>query len=204
METLSSKQQQVLEFIQDYYRQRSFPPSVREICQGVGLKSTSTVHGHLQRLEKKGLIRHDPACPRTIELMDIPGYARTPVQHVPIIGKVTAGEPILVVENIEGILPVAAEKLKDKETFALVVKGESMIDKGILEGDHIIVQRNAEIRDGDIVVALIKGEEATVKSFYREGDMVRLQPANPAMQPIYVHANDVGICGKVIGLSRWL
>lgn len=198
---LSSRQQRVLDFIKDYYLERGFPPSVRDICAGVGLKSTSTVHGHLQRLEKKGLLKHDPACPRTILLASTPGPSS--VVNVPIVGKVTAGLPILAVENLEGTLPLPADKVKGKEMFGLVVKGRSMIDEGILDGDSIVVQRDAEVHDGDIVVALVAGEEATVKKIYHEGETIRLQPANASMEPIYAHARDVSVLGKVMGVSRW-
>ncbi|MGI6113596.1 MAG: transcriptional repressor LexA [Mahellales bacterium] len=205
-DTLSKKQKRILDFIKSEIEKKGYPPSVREICDGVGLKSTSTVHGYLTRLEKKGFIRRDATKPRTIEVLQegscdyAPSYAPSKEMiSVPIVGKVTAGQPILAVENIEDTFPLPYNFLQTGDTFILRVAGESMINAGILDGDYIIVKQQPVAQNGDIVVALLD-DEATVKRFYKERDHIRLQPENPNMDPIIV--KNVGIIGKVIGLLR--
>ncbi|MBE3577481.1 MAG: transcriptional repressor LexA [Limnochordales bacterium] len=196
--SLSPRQQQILDFIRQEVERRGYPPSVREIGQAVGLKSSATVHGHLNRLEAKGFLRRDPTKPRAIELLG--PEARPATVNVPVVGRVTAGEPILAVENIEQRLPLPTEFFgRDDELFALRVRGDSMVGAGILDGDMVIVARQSAADDGDIVVALLD-DEATVKRFYKEGDRVRLQAENPRYEPIY--AQEVRILGKVIGLLR--
>lgn len=176
---------------------------MREIGQAVGLLSSSTVHGHLQTLENKGYIRRDPTKPRAIEILD--NFRDAPeeqnVIHIPVIGRVAAGRPILAVENIEGTFPVPADLARQDNLFMLNVQGESMIDAGILDGDFIIVRQQNEARNGEIVVALIE-DEATVKRFFKEKNFIKLQPENAAMEPIY--AQNVTILGKVVGVFRSL
>lgn len=193
------KQLEVYEFIKKHILEKGYPPSVREICKGVGLSSTSTVHGHLSKLEKNGLIRRDSTKPRTIEILkDSP--IKKEMIDVPILGKVTAGNPILAVENIEDTFPIALSFMpSNKDLFMLNVSGESMIEAGILDGDLVIVEKTSAAQNGDIVVALIENE-ATVKRFYREKRYIRLQPENKLMEPIIV--NDCAIIGKVIGVFR--
>lgn len=200
MNELSAKQKQILEYMKQEVREKGYPPSVREICEAVGLKSTSTVHGHLSRLEKKGLIRRDPTKPRAIEILD-EDYAlpEKELVQVPIIGNITAGSPILAVENIEDTFPIPVEYVHNDKVFMLKVRGESMIGAGIFDKDLILVRQQSTANNGDIVVALIE-DYATVKTFYKEKDYVRLQPENPSMTPIMVR--DVTILGKVIGLFR--
>lgn len=200
MSRLSTKQQEILDYMKSEVREKGYPPSVREICEAVGLKSTSTVHGHLSRLEKKGLIRRDPTKPRAIEILDssFEGPSRSMV-HVPIVGSISAGTPILAVENIEDTFPLPEEYVHNSDAFMLHVKGDSMIEVGIFDRDLILVRQQPDAVNGDIVVALIE-DYATVKTFYREKDFIRLQPENAAMSPIIV--KDVTILGKVIGLFR--
>ena len=200
-EELSTKQMEVLRFIKGELNKKGYPPSVREICGAVSLKSTSTVHGHLERLEKKGYIRRDPSKPRAIEVLDGDNFmpSRKEMVNVPIIGKVAAGVPILAHENIEDYFPIPVDFLGNQESFMLIVKGDSMINAGILDGDYIIVQKQNTARNGDFVVALIN-EEATVKTYYKEKDYFRLQPENPYLLPIIV--KEVNILGKVIGVFR--
>lgn len=199
---LTGKQLEVLEFLKSELYKKGYPPSVREICEAVGLKSTSTVHGHLERLEKKGLIRRDPTKPRAIEILDSSplSIARDMIE-VPIVGKVTAGQPILAVENIEDTFPLPADFLRGDDSFILTVRGESMIEAGILDGDYVVVKQQNYADNGDIVVALIE-DEATVKTFYKERDHIRLQPENSLMEPILVQ--DVTILGRVTGVFRRL
>jgi len=200
MEQLSEKQKKILEFIKKELHQKGYPPSVREICDAVGFKSTSTVHGYLERLEKKGVIRRDPTKPRAIEILeDTTFISKKELVNVPIVGKVTAGQPILAVENIEDTFPLPVEYVHNSKVFMLNVVGESMINAGILDGDRVIVRQQNYASNGDIVVALLD-DEATVKRFYKEKDHIRLQPENPYMDPIIVH--EVKILGKVIGLFR--
>lgn len=200
MHDLSAKQQQILEYVKSEVREKGYPPSVREICEAVGLKSTSTVHGHLARLEKKGLIRRDPTKPRAIEILsDQPDYPAREIVRVPIVGNITAGSPILAVENIEDTFPIPVDYIHNDSVFMLKVRGESMIGAGIYDKDLILVRQQSNAENGDIVVALIE-DYATVKTFYREKDFIRLQPENASMNPIIVR--DVTILGKVIGLFR--
>jgi repressor LexA len=201
-DALGEKQQRILDYIKGEQLSKGYPPSVREICEAVGLKSTSTVHGHLERLEKKGYIRRDPTKPRCIEIMD-DGF--TPVHHemvhIPIVGKVAAGEPLLATENIEDYFPVPMDYIKktNADLFMVKVKGESMINAGIFDGDLLIVEKQDTARNSDIIVALLE-DSVTVKTFYKEANTIRLQPENDRMSPIY--SNDVVILGKVIGLYR--
>ena len=197
---ISAKQQEILNCIKDNILQKGYPPSVREICDAVKLKSTSSVHSHLETLEKNGYIRRDPTKPRTIEILDDDfGLARREFVNIPIIGQVTAGQPILAVENIEGYFPLPPEYLHNKNTFMLKVKGESMINVGIYDGDLILVEEQNTANNNEIVVALVE-DGATVKRFFRENGHFRLQPENDFMDPIIVE--QVSILGKVIGLFR--
>jgi len=200
---LSQRQTKILEFIKEEIRKKGYPPAVREIGEAVGLLSSSTVHGHLQTLEDKGYIRRDPTKPRAIEILDSSSDAPelNKVAHIPIVGRVTAGQPILAVENIEGTFPLPEDLVRQDNVFMLRVQGDSMIGAGILDGDLIIVRQQNEARNGEIVVALI-GDEATVKRFFKERTLIRLQPENPTMEPIY--SQDVSILGKVVGVFRTL
>ena len=199
---ISAKQKEILEYIKDQIINRGFPPSVRDICEAVSLRSTSSVHSHLEALEKNGYIRRDPAKPRTIEIVDDSfNLTRRELVNVPIIGTITAGQPILAVENIEGYFPIPSEYMPNEQTFMLKVKGESMINAGIFDGDKILVRQQNTARNGEPVVALID-DSVTVKTFYKESDHIRLQPENDSMDPIIVP--DVKILGKVIGLFRLL
>lgn len=194
------KQQQILDFIKQFVIERGFPPSVREICDAVKLSSTSTVHSHLQALEEKGYIKRDGSKSRTIELVDDEfNSMRKEVSNVPIIGTVTAGQPIFAVENLEGYFPIPLEYLPNSKTFMLKVKGESMINRGIFDGDQILVKQQNVAQNGDMVVALID-DSVTVKTFYKEKDHIRLQPENDTMDPIIV--DNCTILGIVIGLFR--
>jgi repressor LexA len=201
---MSNRQAAILEFIKSKVREKGYPPSVREIGEAVGLASSSTVHGHLDRLEKKGLIRRDPTKPRAIEILDVdnePAPAVVPsVRHVPLVGKVTAGAPITATENIEEYIPLPAQMVGDQPVFMLSVRGDSMIEAGIHDGDYVIVRQQQTADNGDIVVAMTEDDEATVKTFYKERDHIRLQPENSAMEPIRL--KKVSILGKVIGLLR--
>lgn len=198
---LSQRQTAILDFIKSEIRKKGYPPSVREIGDAVGLLSSSTVHGHLQTLEEKGYIRRDPTKPRAIEMLDgsNPDEPSKRVVHVPVVGRVTAGQPILAVENIEDTFPIPAELVRDEPVFMLKVQGDSMIEAGILDGDQIVVRQQQTARNGEIVVALI-GEEATVKRFFKEKTLIRLQPENSSMDPIY--SQDAKVIGKVIGVFR--
>ena len=200
---ITPKQQEILEFIKESILNRGYPPAVREICEAVHLKSTSSVHSHLETMEKNGYIRRDPTKPRAIEIIDDNfNLTRRELVNVPIVGTVTAGEPILAVENIEGYFPISPEFLKNKQTFMLKVKGESMINAGIFSGAYILVEETPTASDGEIVVALVE-DSVTVKRFYKEDDCFRLQPENDAMDPIIVPQNTpFSIVGKVIGLFR--
>lgn len=214
---LSDKQQQILDFVNKQVEEKGYPPSVREICSAVGFKSTSTVHGYLEKLKKNGLIMKDPTKPRALKV--IGGTGRTPrkdsssqkdyysgreLVDMPIVGKVTAGMPILAVENIEDTFPLPVDFVHNSTAFMLRVKGDSMIEAGILNNDLVLVEQQSTANNGDIVVALI-GDEATVKTFYKEKDHIRLQPQNSYMDPIIVHEDeDFSILGKVIGVFRRL
>ena len=199
------KQQQILDFVNKQVREKGYPPSVREICKAVGFKSTSTVHSYLAALEEQGLIVKDPSKTRALKVVDrkskeLEGYiSDREIENVPIIGRVAAGQPILAVENIEDTFPVPVEYLENGPTFILRIKGDSMINAGIFDGDRIIVQKQSHAKNGDYVVALID-DEVTVKTFYKENGYFRLQPENDAMEPIIV--SDLQILGVVIGLFR--
>ena len=198
---ISKKQSEILEYIKSQIINKGYPPSVRDICEAVDLKSTSSVHSHLETLEKNGYIRRDPTKPRAIEIIDDNfNLARREVVNVPIVGKVAAGEPILAVENIESYFPVPMEFMPNEQCFMLKVQGDSMINAGIFDGDTIIVEQSQTARNGDMVVALVD-DSATVKTFYREADHIRLQPENDAMAPIIVP--DCQILGKVFGVFRF-
>lgn len=199
---LGEKQQLILNYIKKEILAKGYPPSVREIGVAVGLKSTSTVHGHLERLEKKGIIRRDPTKPRAIEILDDEfNVQRRDLVSVPIIGRVAAGEPLLAVENIEEYFPLPVEYAGNQQLFMLRVKGDSMINVGIFENDLIIVEKQNTAVNGDTVVALIE-DSVTVKTFYRESDHIRLQPENDFMEAIRVSDTEVQIVGKVISLFR--
>lgn len=197
---ISKKQLEILEYIKSQILERGFPPAVREICEAVHLKSTSSVHSHLETLEKNGYIRRDPTKPRAIEILDDTfNLTRRELVNVPIIGQVAAGEPILAQENIENYFPIPAEIMPNNQTFLLKVKGESMINAGILDGDMVLVEEARTASNGDMVVALIE-DGATVKTFYKEEGVFRLQPENDNMDPIIV--KELMILGKVIGVFR--
>lgn len=208
---ISKRQQQAYEFICDYTRAHGYPPSVREIGRAIGLSSPSTVHSHLHKLEDAGYIRRDPNKPRTIEICG-PGWDATPTQlaevmqnvddntiTLPVVGRVAAGIPILAEQNVEEVMTLPTTVVGDASSFILRVRGESMINAGILDGDYIVVREQADAHNGEIVVALIE-DSATVKTFYRENGRVRLQPENDAMEPIY--ADNPTILGRVTGLMR--
>lgn len=200
---ITKKQEEILTYIKNEILNRGFPPSVREICEAVQLKSTSSVHAHLESLEKNGYIRRDPTKPRTIEILDDNfNLTRREMVNVPIIGTVAAGQPILAVENIENYFPIPTEYMPNQQSFLLKVKGESMINAGILDGDHVLVKQQTTANNGDIVVALLE-DSATVKTFYKENGHIRLQPENDALDPIIVHG-DLQILGKVFGVFRFL
>lgn len=204
MVKLSKRQQDILEFIKDEVKLKGYPPSVREIGEAVGLASSSTVHGHLARLESKGLIRRDPTKPRAIEILEADEEANIPksrVVNVPVVGKVTAGLPITSIENVEEYFPLPERFAADDEhVFMLEIMGESMIEAGILDGDYVIVRQQQSASNGDIVVAMTEDDEATVKRFFKEKDYIRLQPENSTMEPIILR--NVSILGKVIGVYR--
>ena len=197
---ISKKQSEILEYIKEQILEKGYPPAVREICEAVHLKSTSSVHAHLEKLEKNGYIRRDPTKPRAIEICDDSfQLVRNEMTSIPIIGTVAAGQPILAAENIEGYFPVPVDMVPNAETFILKVKGDSMINAGIFSGDQIFVERTNVARNGDMVVALVD-DSATVKTFYKEQGHVRLQPENDTMDPIIV--DDCDILGKVFGVFR--
>lgn len=199
---LSTKQQEILDFLKSEIKSKGYPPSVRETCAAVDLSSTSTVHAHLKTLERKGVIRRDPTKPRAIEILQSEEEDKSgELMHVPIIGRVTAGVPILAVENIEGYFPIPITYANNKEIYMLNVQGDSMIKANILDGDLILVQEQPTANDGDIVVALLD-DSVTVKRFFMDNEFVRLQPENDTMSPIFVR--DIEILGKVIGLFRTL
>ena len=197
---ITSKQQEILEYIKQEILQRGYPPAVREICEAVKLKSTSSLHAHLETLEKNGYIRRDPTKPRAIEIVDDTfNLQRREMVNVPIVGRVAAGQPILATENVENYFPIPTEMMPNVQTFMLRVQGESMINAGIFDGDLILVQQQSTARNGDMVVALVD-DSATVKTFYKEADHFRLQPENDFMDPIIV--KEVTILGKVFGVFR--
>ncbi|PKQ17304.1 MAG: repressor LexA [Actinobacteria bacterium HGW-Actinobacteria-7] len=199
---LTKRQQQILDFIRAELHLRGYPPSVREIGEAIGLSSSSTVHSHLAALEAKGFLRRDPSKPRALEVLDFRDtdtavdYGQ--VHAVPLVGHVAAGEPILAAENIEQTIPLPAE-FSGESTFILRVRGESMIDAGILDGDYVVVKQQQTASNGDIVVALLE-DSATVKTYYRESNRIRLQPENSTMEPIY--SREVEILGRVVALFR--
>lgn len=198
---ITAKQEEILEYIKSQILERGFPPSVRDICEAVHLKSTSSVHSHLETLEKNGYIRRDPTKPRAIEILDDSfNFNRREMVNVPVIGYVAAGEPLLAEQNIENYFPIPMEYMPNKQTFMLKVHGESMINAGILDGDFVLVEQSAVADNGDIVVALLE-DSATVKRFYKEEGIFRLQPENDALEPIIVR--DLQIMGKVIGVFRF-
>jgi SOS regulatory protein LexA len=198
---ISKKQSEILEYIKNEILNKGFPPAVREICEAVDLKSTSSVHSHLETLEKNGYIRRDPTKPRAIEILDDNfNLVRREVVNVPIVGKVAAGEPILAVENVENYFPIPMEYMPNGESFMLIVKGESMINAGIFDGDMVLVEKTVSAKNGDMIVALVD-DSATVKTLYRENGYCRLQPENDYMDPIIIEG-DVEILGKVFGVFR--
>ena len=203
---LTDRQRQVLDFIKAEVALKGFPPTVRDIGQAVGLHSSSTVHAHLGALEAKGLIRRDPSKPRALEVLERDAPSPLPavsanVVHLPVVGSVAAGVPTLAAENVESMMPLPTELVRDDATFVLRVKGDSMVEAGILDGDYVVVREQPTAHNGEIVVAQIE-DEATVKRFFREADRVRLQPENSSMEPIYVR--DVTILGKVVAVFRRL
>ena len=198
---ITPKQQEILDYIKSQILERGFPPAVRDICEAVHLKSTSSVHSHLETLEKNGYIKRDPTKPRAIEILDESfNFNRREMVNVPLIGRVAAGEPLLAQQNIENYFPIPMEYMPNKQTFMLKVHGESMINAGILDGDLVLVEQSSVADNGDIVVALLD-DSATVKRFYKEEGIFRLQPENDALEPIIVR--DLQIMGKVIGVFRF-
>lgn len=199
---ISKKQQEILEYIKSQILERGFPPAVRDICEAVHLKSTSSVHSHLETLEKNGYIRRDPTKPRAIEILDDSfNFTRREMVNVPIVGRVAAGEPLLAEQNIEEYFPIPMDFMPNKQTFMLKVKGESMINAGILDGDYVLVEERKTAHNGEMIVALVD-DGATVKRFYKEEGIIRLQPENDTMEPIIVP--DCTILGKVIGVFRFM
>ncbi|MBU8907389.1 transcriptional repressor LexA [Desertibacillus haloalkaliphilus] len=206
MTKLSKRQQEILDYIKHEVRSKGYPPSVREIGEAVGLASSSTVHGHLSRLEKKGLIRRDPTKPRAIEVLDPDSMneateiSEANTAYVPVVGKVTAGQPITAIENVEEYLPLPERLVSDDNVFILIIQGDSMIEAGIYDGDMVIVRQQQTASNGDIIVAMTEEDEATVKRFFKEKDYIRLQPENTTMEPIIL--KDCKVLGKVIGVFR--
>ncbi|AIG27254.1 transcriptional repressor LexA [Brevibacillus sp. 7WMA2] len=203
MSKLSNRQQAIIDFIRKEVKDKGYPPSVREIGEAVGLASSSTVHGHLARLEKKGLIRRDPTKPRAIELLDetrLQDDYESSIVRVPVVGKVTAGQPITAIEQVEEYFPLPENIVTSDNVFMLRVMGESMIEAGILDGDYVIVRQQNVANNGDIVVAMTEEDEATVKRFFKEKTHFRLQPENSQLEPIIL--DNVTILGKVIGVYR--
>ena len=199
---ISAKQQEILEYIKSQILERGFPPAVRDICEAVHLKSTSSVHSHLETLEKNGYIRRDPTKPRAIEILDDSfNFTRREMVNVPIVCRVAAGEPLLAEQNIEEYFPIPMDFMPNKQTFMLKVKGESMINAGILDGDYVLVEERKTAHNGEMIVALVD-DGATVKRFYKEEGIIRLQPENDTMEPIIVP--DCTILGKVIGVFRFM
>ena len=198
---ITDKQKEILEFMKQEILNKGYPPTVRDICEAVKLKSTSSVHSHLETLEKNGYIRRDPTKPRAIEIIDDNfNLTRREVANVPMVGRVAAGEPILAVENVESYFPIPTEYMPNAEAFMLKVKGESMINAGIFDGDNVLVEKCNTARNGDMVVALVD-DSATVKTFYKEAGHIRLQPENDTMDPIIV--DNCEILGKVFGVFRF-
>ena len=199
---ITAKQSEILEYIKKEILNKGYPPSVREICEAVHLKSTSSVHSHLETLEKNGYIRRDPTKPRAIEIIDdMFNLTRREVVNVPMIGSVAAGQPILATENIENYFPIPAEFIPNQNVFMLHVKGNSMINAGIFDGDKILVRQQSTASNGDIVVALLD-DSATVKTYYEEYGHCRLQPENDDMEPIIAAPDEVSVQGVVFGVFR--
>ncbi|MCB6645073.1 transcriptional repressor LexA [[Clostridium] scindens] len=199
---ISPKQQEILEYIKSQILERGFPPAVRDICEAVHLKSTSSVHSHLETLEKNGYIRRDPTKPRAIEILDESfNFTRREMVNVPMVGRVAAGEPLLADQNVENYFPIPMEFMPNNQTFMLRVKGDSMINIGIFDGDLVLVEQRQTARNGEVIVALVE-DGATVKRFFKEEGVFRLQPENDALDPIIV--KEVQILGKVIGVFRFL
>ena len=199
---ISPKQQEILEYIKTQILERGFPPAVRDICEAVHLKSTSSVHSHLETLEKNGYIRRDPTKPRAIEILDESfNFTRREMVNVPMVGRVAAGEPLLAEQNVENYFPIPMEFMPNNQTFMLRVKGDSMINIGIFDGDLVLVEQRQTARNGEVIVALVE-DGATVKRFFKEEGVFRLQPENDALDPIIV--KEVQILGKVIGVFRFL
>ena len=205
---LTARQEQILVFIDQVMRERGYPPSVREIGEAVGLTSPSTVHSHLATLQKLGCLKRDPTKPRAIEVRYDPTSGavldRAPVRHVPLIGDVAAGTDVLAEQNVEELLPLPANLTGEGELFMLRVRGDSMIELGIFDGDFVVVRAQAEANVGEVIVAGIPGDEATVKSFDRDGDQIVLRPANASMEPLVFDAADVAVFGKVVTVLRKL
>ena len=205
-EGLTGKRREILEFIAEHLRDRGYPPSVREIGEAVGLTSSSTVHAHLGTLQRLGYLRRDPTKPRAIEVRYDPSSSapieRRPVQHVPLVGDVAAGTDVLAEENIEELMPLPADFTGEGQLFMLRVRGDSMIDAGILDGDYVVARQQPEARKGEIVVAGIPGEEATVKTFSRKGNKVVLLPANERLAPMEFDPREVTVYGKVVTVLR--
>lgn len=198
---ISAKQREILEYMKQEILNKGYPPTVRELCDAVNLKSTSSIHSHLETLEKNGYIRRDPSKPRAIEIVDDNfNLTRREMVNVPVVGSIAAGQPLLAVQNIDNYFPVPSEYMPNQETFMLKVKGDSMINVGIFQGDIILVKRQNTAKNGDIVAALID-DSATVKTFYKEADHIRLQPENDSMDPILVP--DCQILGVVFGVFRF-
>ena len=207
-DTLSNRQRQILACIEDAMRERGYPPSVREIGEAVGLSSSSTVHAHLETLQKLGFLRRDPTKPRAIEVRYDPATGsqaeRRPVRHVPLIGDVAAGTGVLSEERVEEVLPLPQDFTGDGNLFMLRVRGDSMVGAGILDGDFVVVRQESEVRNGDIIVAGIPGEEATVKTYRKEGAEIILTPHTPRLEPMRFAASDVVVFGKVVTVLRRL
>lgn len=200
---LTARQKQILAYIKDTLRAKGYPPSVREIGAAVDLRSSSTVHSHLTKLEEMGFLRRDPTKPRALEVLGETSWRQEDFVSVPLVGRVTAGQPILAVENIEETYPLPSSLIgTNEDVFMLTVQGESMINAGIFDGDYVLVRKQKNAANHDIVVALLDQEEATVKRFFKESDRIRLQPENDFMSPIY--SRNVMILGKVIGVFRRL
>ena len=199
---ISTKQREILEYIKAQILERGFPPAVRDICEAVNLKSTSSVHSHLETLEKNGYIRRDPTKPRAIEILDESfNFTRREMVNVPLVGRVAAGEPLLAEQNVENYFPIPMEFMPNAQTFMLTVRGESMVNAGIFDGDMVLVEQRNYAHNGEMIVALVD-DGATVKTFYKEEGYIRLQPENDFMDPIIVP--DCQILGKVIGVFRFL
>jgi repressor LexA len=206
--TLTARQREVLEVIQKYLGERGYPPSVREIGEAVGLTSPSTVHAHLNALQRRGYLRRDPTKPRALEVRwdsnSDAAMQRSPVRHVPLVGDVAAGTDVLAQENVEEVLPLPADFTGDGDLFMLRVRGDSMIEAGILDGDFVVCRSQTTANDGQIVVAGIPGDEATVKTFTRKASKVVLVPSNPRLKPIELDPDEVAVFGRVVTVLRRL